>query len=104
MIFVNLEEEVEIPCGDEVYYTNHQIHAKHIKIRELRSVIHSLEHDIEDGFEKEFRVGLNKIFLVKMSRVREIHMIFIIVLKQTYQKDKINQSDSFITPNFNKSF
>nr|XP_034322286.1 uncharacterized protein LOC105328158 isoform X3 [Crassostrea gigas] len=49
------EEEVEMPCGDEVYYTNHQIHAKHIKIRELRSVIHTLEHDIEDGFEKEFR-------------------------------------------------
>ncbi|XP_065939417.1 receptor-type tyrosine-protein phosphatase epsilon isoform X2 [Magallana gigas] len=49
------EEEVEMPCGDEVYYTNHQIHTKHIKIRELRSVIHSLEHDIEDGFEKEFR-------------------------------------------------
>lgn len=58
-IFVNLEEEVEMPCGDDVYYTNHQIHAKHIKIRELRSAIHSLEHDIEDGFEKEFRVGLD---------------------------------------------
>lgn len=66
-IFVNLEEEVEMPCGDEVYYTNHQINTKHIKIRELRNVIHSLEHDIEEGFEKEFRVGLDTIFFVKMS-------------------------------------
>lgn len=65
IIFVNLDEEVEMPCGDEVYYTNHQIHAKHIKIRELRSVIHSLEHDIEDGFEKEFRVGLDTTFFCK---------------------------------------
>ncbi|XP_065939425.1 receptor-type tyrosine-protein phosphatase epsilon [Magallana gigas] len=48
------DEEVVTPAGDEVYYTNYQIHAKQIKIRELRSVIHSLEHDIEDGFEKEF--------------------------------------------------
>lgn len=54
-----LDEEVNIPAVDETYYTNQQIHAKHINIRELSSTIHSLEHDIEDGFEKEFCVGLD---------------------------------------------
>nr|XP_034322282.1 uncharacterized protein LOC105327342 isoform X2 [Crassostrea gigas] len=48
------DDEVNIPVVDETYYTNQQIHAKHINIRELSSTIHSLEHDIEDGFEKEF--------------------------------------------------
>lgn len=54
-----LDEEVQFPAVDETYYTNQQIHAKHIKIRELSSTIHSLEHDIQDGFEKEFCVGLD---------------------------------------------
>lgn len=57
-----LDEEVHFPAVDETYYSNQQIHAKHIKICELSSTIHSLEHDIEDGFEKEFCVGLDTNF------------------------------------------
>lgn len=83
-----LDEEVVTPAGDEVYYTNHQIHAKQIKIRELRSVIHSLEHDIEDGFEKEFCVCLDTNVLLKVSGVSGIYIIYC-HLSLTYLKNKL---------------